>query len=828
MRSSKFIFIVLSLSLLSIFQTGCNYLTHRTLSVDNPYDSTKSDQDPNYNVSLDFNYQDFTSYLYMGNRVENFTAYFNTFYRSKEDYDDAYEEYRASLISFYNRRLDSLGITPLISGSVKDKLDKAIERSSKIIQFHKNSKFIDDAVLIIGKSYFFETDYYKAERTFNEFLSKFSTSVLADEAILFLGRTKVKLGKDDEGIKIFKDLEDRSTDNEVRSQAARELGILTYNSRNYDEAANYFKASIDFSRDKERKAEGQFILAKILSVHKPELAAQEYKKVVDYTSDFDLLFYARLNYAKGLINNKDYNNAGSELEVLRRKYRDEPSFTRLVDLEIANNLYEQKKYPEALEKYYEVIVKYANTASASDAYYHLARHEEDINKNYLTAFVNYKKAVQEDATSDYFKESSLKSSTFEKYFTLLDEVGDTNKIEIPEVNPDVEKFRRKYNEEKGIEQQIEEKKNPQDNGDRDNGDRGGKGKPGGFKTNYFAARDSVEKTEEEQKIPEAGPEPPPKELMKQKEQKRNNTGNDTMKVIEGDSSITEMNDSVKGVRDSIETKAKDDKTFNAYYEIAEIFIYNLNQQDSAEHYLKILLDKFSDSDRQSKLLYTLGNFYKNNDRKTEADETFSKIISNYPNTIYANESKKILGIRTTETEFTKSPADQFLRQALDLMNENKSAEAIVVLQDFISKYPEDTLVAKALFGIGWIYENKLVNKDSSVFYYKKLQELFPQSQYTVNVTPKLEYIASLEVKDSTGVIKENPDSTNVEGEIGLDPEKQNESVINTKKDENPEEVKEEVKIDTTGTGEENKLSQEEIDKLLKETEQPAEQPTDGK
>ncbi|MEP7147119.1 MAG: tetratricopeptide repeat protein [bacterium] len=818
MRLTKFVIVFLSFAFLIVYQTGCNYLTHRTLSVDYSYDSTKSDQDPNYNVSLDFNYQDFTSYLYMGNRVENFTAYFNTFFRSKEDFNDAYDEYRASLISFYNRRLDSLGITPAISGSVKEKLDKAIERSSKIIQFHKNSKFIDDAVLIIGKSYFYETDYYKAERTFKEFLSKFSSSLLADEAILFLGRTKVKLGKNDEGINIFKDLVERSEDNEVRSQAAHDLGILAYNSGNFAEAVNFFKASIDFSRNKEVKAEGQFILAKILSVYKPELSAPEYEKVLNYTSDYDLLFYARLNHAKGLISNKNYGNANEELIDLRKKYRDEALFTQLVDLETANNLYEQKKYKEALDKYYEVIVKYANTPAASDAYYHLAKHEEEINKNYLNAFVNYKKAVQEDAASDYFKESSAKSSTFEKYFTLLDEVGDSSKLKIPENNAEVEKFRRKYNEEKGIEQQIEDKNKGTDKGRDNNGknedEKGnGKGKPGGYKN--IEIKIAGDSTEGELKKPKIEPERLPKEILKQKGQNRKGFDKDSLKAIENDSLVHEPNDSLKMVQDSLESKAKDDKVFNAYYEIAEIFIYNLNQQDSAEHYLKILLAKFSESDRQAKLLYTLGNFYKNNGKKAGADETFKKIISNYPNTVYANESKKILGIKTSETEFTKSPADQFLKQALDLLNENKYTEAIVVLQDFIDKYPEDTLVAKALYGVGWIYENKLINKDSTIYFYKKLKEKFPESHYTVSIDPKLEYFASLEVKDSIAVKekKEIGDSTNSEIKGQQIGEKPNESVINLNKNENKESV-----TDSLNTNQENKLTQEEIDKLLRETE----------
>ncbi len=817
------------LFIIAILNSGCNYITHNTVISNSPYDSNSSYQEPNYDISLENNYQDFTSYFYMGNRIENFTAYFNTFYRSQEDFNDAYEEYRASLISFYNRRLDSLGITPPISAGVKDKLDKAIERSSKIIQFHKNSRYIDDAVLIIGKAYYFEEDYFKAERTFNEFLSKFSGSELADEAILFLGQTKTKIGKREEGERIFKNLVKNSTDNEIRSLASRDLGIIAYNNGNFEDAVSYFKASIDFSKNDERKAEGQFILAKILSEYKPQLSAEEYKKVINYTSDFDLIFYARLNYAKGLMINKDFKKSTEELEEIRKKYRDEPAFTQLVDLEIANNLYLQKKYDEAMQQYYEVIVKYPGTSSSADAYYYLAKHEEDVNNDYLEAFVNYRKSTEESIVSDFYKESAAKSSTYEKYFALQGEVSDSVNTEIPTVNAKVEKYRRNYNIEKGIEQENEQ---GSDKG-FDNRNQGpppeetpkgdGKGKPGGFKNSGIMTKmDSLENippVEDEQQVdPNANPNEgiidPPAEVMEEINKLKNEKQDSSLNGGEtenkdGEEVKTVNEDSIKAVQEALMLKEKEDKAFNAYYELAELFMYNINQNDSAEHYLKLLLTKFPEADKQVKILYTLGNFYKNINRTADADQTFGKIVSTYPNTIYANESRKILGMKSENDSLMQNPLDAIFTRALNFFNTNKFSEAVSELREVEIRYPQDSMVAKSLYSIGWIYENKLVNKDSSLLYYKKLKEKFPESEYTLKVNPMLDYIASLEVKDTTDSSKINPvngDTTNTEGkEIIKEPVK-NES------------GEQEEQKEATNNEEETKLSKEEIDKLLKETE----------
>lgn len=848
LRFTKLIFLFLILTIFSVYQCACNFVTHKTVSSDATYDSLGGDPEPDYNTSLDFEYQDFVSYLYIGNRVENFTGYFNTFFKANEDYNDAFDEYRASLISYYNRRLDSLGVTIPVSGGAKEKLDKAIERASKIIQFHKNSKFIDESVLIIGKSYYLLAEYYKAERTFNEFLSKFASSILADEAYLYLGRTKVKLGKMEEGEIIFKNLVSNSPDKEIQSLAARDLGVLEFNKGKPDEAVKYFKESIDYSNDNERKAESQFILAKILSYYKPELAAQEYKKVLDYTSDFDLSFYARLNYSKGLIYNKKFMETDEELESLRKKYRDESSYTQLADLEIANNLFAQQNYTGALEKYYEVIVKYPNTPSSADAYYFIGKYEEDINKDYLDALVNYKKATEENSASDNNKESTEKVATLNRYFALQGEVTGSTMIDIPTVNADVERFRAYYNEDKGILQpptegnkdgtnQNGEEGTPKDGIPKDGNPKGGdgKGKPGGFKNNYFRIlRDSIEQLPnpvDNKEMPEVNQE----ELKVNQEEPKVNQ--EEPKVTEGENpqienkneninkdkddlpqanedSIKAVSDSMKAITDSIDAKTKEDKIFNAYYELAEIFIYSLDQTDSAENYLNLLLDKFTESDKRSKVLYTLGNFYKNNDKKTQADETFEKLISMYPNTIYANEARKILGIKVQEDGFTVNPVDKIFNDALTLFNDNNYPESISKLKEVELRFPNDTLVAKSLYSIGWIYENKLVNKDSSLFYFKKLKEKFPSSEYTLKIDPMLEYIASVETPDSTKAGKENSnakDSTvkKVEGE------NQQEEVTTEKSEEKTNEVK----PDTSGVNKENRLSQEEIDRLLKESEE---------
>jgi hypothetical protein len=55
---------------------GCSTFNYKT------YDEEKNkdvdDPEPNYDLTLDPSFQEFTGFMFIGNRIENFSTYFNT------------------------------------------------------------------------------------------------------------------------------------------------------------------------------------------------------------------------------------------------------------------------------------------------------------------------------------------------------------------------------------------------------------------------------------------------------------------------------------------------------------------------------------------------------------------------------------------------------------------------------------------------------------------------------------------------------------------------------------------------------------------------------
>ena len=77
----------------------------------------------------------------------NFTAYFNRYYNAKQKFGEAEESMKLeSKKGLFDFKEDQ------ISSKNKALFESVIDKSSKIMQFNKESSFYDDAIFMIGKS----------------------------------------------------------------------------------------------------------------------------------------------------------------------------------------------------------------------------------------------------------------------------------------------------------------------------------------------------------------------------------------------------------------------------------------------------------------------------------------------------------------------------------------------------------------------------------------------------------------------------------------------------------------------------------------------------
>ena len=97
-------------------------------------------------------------------------VYFNTFYNVKDSFNNAIEIIENdSSKNFSKNRKDRKNSLEL-SSAAKKMLRESIASSNIVLQKYPNSKYVDDAVYYIGRSYFYLGEIYKAEKFFTKLI----------------------------------------------------------------------------------------------------------------------------------------------------------------------------------------------------------------------------------------------------------------------------------------------------------------------------------------------------------------------------------------------------------------------------------------------------------------------------------------------------------------------------------------------------------------------------------------------------------------------------------------------------------------------------------
>jgi len=137
----------------------------------------------------------------VGRGFDNFTAYYNTFYNAKKSFDKAVDasvrEDRPVDRSVYLQVFETIDGSP----GARD-FESAVKKSADVLRGHPDSKWVDDALLLIGKSYFYTGNTVGAEQKFREVVE--GGSSLEDEARFWLALTLMAQGSLEAAITAFR------------------------------------------------------------------------------------------------------------------------------------------------------------------------------------------------------------------------------------------------------------------------------------------------------------------------------------------------------------------------------------------------------------------------------------------------------------------------------------------------------------------------------------------------------------------------------------------------------------------------------------------------
>jgi len=331
-------------------------------------------------------------------------VYYNTFYNARKNFNAA-EKVRKK--SQYKNVIINVS-------SYK----KAIEKSLKVIENYPNSKWYDDALYVLGVSYYYTGKYGSAERRFREILANYQDSKYADEAELYLAKTKLALQEEDEAMKIFEEIFKSKMKKAIKSQAALALGTYYNENTNFTMAQKYFLAVRDSLGSKEEKKIAQnFIADNYYNMLRFSEAISAYLQILGMKPTKGDIYHA---YYQSAVCSFKIMRIKDGMEYLQKLISDENYFDSLGSLELLQgNGYEiDNDTDQAVIVYKNITEHETNKKKAGEAYYRLGLiyqfDYDDLNK----AKEYYDKTVELARSSDFGRDALERSSDIGKIKTF--------------------------------------------------------------------------------------------------------------------------------------------------------------------------------------------------------------------------------------------------------------------------------------------------------------------------------------------------------------------------------------------------------------------------
>lgn len=130
----------------------------------------------------------------VGRAGSDFTAYYNAYYNARKSFDVGMEALRQAHTPV--SRSAYLAVYPPTVGASQANFDGAVRKGAEVLRKHPGSRWTDDALMLIGQSYYHLGQYAPAEQKFREVLFEWrgrdgKPSPRAHDARLWLARTLV-------------------------------------------------------------------------------------------------------------------------------------------------------------------------------------------------------------------------------------------------------------------------------------------------------------------------------------------------------------------------------------------------------------------------------------------------------------------------------------------------------------------------------------------------------------------------------------------------------------------------------------------------------------
>lgn len=685
---------------------------------------------------------------FVDTRWQNATGYFNTYYNAARMYDEAEAEIEKNQAS---RTIDpnqgTMEVEPAMqetaAGEDSDrdkekmqrqiammesgapssaimKLDKVIEKGSRILVNYSKSKWIDNALLLIGKSYYHKSEPLRAERKFQELLDRYPESNLVPEAILWLGKTYVRLEKYEtaEGL-LNRAVEEavREGEPDIAAAANFELGKMYLLQEKRPEAVKKYEEAVDFASDEDRRMQIQLALAREYErLGEKGKAATAYRDIFDLDPGTELAFIAELNYAKLSRELGDLDEASNTLINML----DNPlylDYDGKIQLEIGNLYYAYHKryalsgdslardaFAAAMDQYTFVDTTFKGKEEAADASYAKGRiYEEDI-RDYDNAFSNYNNAKLAFPGAASARVSGQKAKIFGEYRKLRNQISMKDTTLYYVLNPDSLRLRDSL---RVIADSLDRERRKAEGLDE-------------------------KQMSEEQRLAER---------FRRRRPHGRNTGRINPWLRESEKEKVAMAAGLKATEQAVAVAGPEYRRINLrqtdpdslrtvlaelYMEMGWQMYDQIGNIDSARHYYQKALDNRLSDSLRPQAVYTMAAIERKAGDESAAVALEERLIRDYPTSRYAHGIMQLRGIPLPKDSTTLA-IEAYERAAL-VIERGDYEGGIALMRAVMQDFPDSEQALRAKLAIAMILEER--RGDEALAMYREMVAEHPDSRYS--------------------------------------------------------------------------------------------------
>jgi tetratricopeptide (TPR) repeat protein len=315
-------------------------------------------------------------------------AYFNTFYNAEEHYNIA-EKVRIQNFG------DSLPARAI------QEYGKAIEKSDKVLTDYSDSDYVEDAMLLKGKSHFFRREYDSAKEAFIA-LQDSEESFFIDETKYWLALCKWKDLKPQPAINDLKNLLSNTDSVDLKSRIYLVLGEIYLDNEDSDNAFYFLNLGAENSNDRLTREQIYFQIAE-LSYNKKmyEQALDSYQKVLNNSISINRIRESNLKIIQThrLLGQIEQSKSRIERLLLDDDFSSIKADLRLELMKIELN---QGRIDFSIEGLDRIAQDYVNTKIAIEAYYILSTlYLESPNLDFEKSSFFMNEAMKQNANSSH-------------------------------------------------------------------------------------------------------------------------------------------------------------------------------------------------------------------------------------------------------------------------------------------------------------------------------------------------------------------------------------------------------------------------------------------